>query len=220
MTILTLGVLLMLASPQDANPVAKGGQDHKQAVSDVVRTAVEKVVSVLEDLELSRLEKRKAVIKIIDPLIDFQLLAKLTLGKTEWKKIDTEQREAFTALFVRMLQLSYYEKLELFSDEVVEFEEPTVIPGKGAPKFTVVTYIVSKGERYKVAYHMYLSNKGEGPWRVFDFEIEGVSTRKVNGAQYRDYLQEKSFDELLVELRAKVKKAEEKGADTELADKK
>ena len=100
MTKIMLAVLSLLAAPQDATSV---GAD-KREVAAVVRTAVESVVSVLGNSKLSGQEKRAAVKKIIGPLIDFPLLAMLSLGKTHWSQIDAKQRDSFTELFTETLR--------------------------------------------------------------------------------------------------------------------
>ena len=132
----------------------------------------------------------------------------LSLGKKHWTKINDEQRSSFTDLFVETLQLSYFEKLELFTDEVVEFDPPKTIKSK-SPKYHVLTYIVSKGDRIKVAYHL---TRRDDAWKVYDFEIEGVSIRKSYGAQYADFLREKSFDELLKTMGDKIRETKAKDA--------
>ena len=183
--------------------------DDASEVAGIVRSTVEKVVTVLRDETLTRDEKRERVMGVIEPFIDFQLLAMLSLGKTHWTRIDGGQREAFTELFVETLKISYFEKLELFTDEVVEFEAPVPIQTKGSPKFSLLTYIVSKGDRIRVAYSV---TRREDGWKAYDFEIEGVSIRKSYGSQYADFLRESSFDELLDAMRKKIEEAKEADA--------
>ena len=188
---------------------AGAATDDREEVATVIRTAVDQVLEVLNDQELSRQEKRADVIAVIDPLIDFKLLAMLSLGKKHWSAADEQQREEFTSLFVDTLKLSYFEKLELFTDETVEYEEPVPMETKGSPKYYVLTYVLSKGDRIKVGYE--LARRGDA-WRVFDFEIEGVSIRKSYGSQYNDFLREGTFVELLDTMRTKLDEARERDA--------
>ena len=190
-------------APETVQPL-----DDKQEVATLIRTAVEKVVALLRKPELSREEKREGTLKIIEPLIDFELLAKLSLGKKNWNAATPDQREKFIDLFVETLKISYFEKLELFSDEEVEFDEPVPIKTKGAPKYSVMTYILSKGERIKDAYKV--TRRDKDVWRAYDFEIEGVSIQRSYGSQYNDFLKEKSFDELLTTMREKIAAAKKK----------
>ena len=52
-----------------------------------------------------------------------------------------------------------------------------------------------------VGYHV---TERDGTWKVYDFEIEGVSIRKSYGSQYNDYLKENSFDDLLRTMQEKI----------------
>ena len=210
MNMLILAALTLL-SP---NPAVAEDSSDAQEVATVVRDAVETVISVLQDDKLSRPEKREGVMEVIEPLIDFQLLAMLSLGKTHWSKIDSKQRTSFVDLFVETLKLSYFEKLELFSNEAVEFGDPVRLAVKGSPKFFVQSFIVSKGSRVQVGYQLTRRND---TWKVYDFEIEGVSIRKSYGSQYSDFLREQSFDTLLETMREKIRVA--KAKDAELARK-
>lgn len=205
---MTTTILLALTLTAAAQPV-QDEATHKREVANVVRTAVERVVTVLKNDELPRVKKRERVMSIVEPLIDMELLAKLSLGKTHWTRIDERQRAEFTELFVETLKLSYFEKLELFTDEVVEFEDPVSLATSGSPKYAMRTNIVSKGDRIQVAYFL---TKREDGWRAYDLEIEGVSIRKSYGAQYADFLRDKSFDQLLARMRAKVEESKKKDA--------
>ncbi len=196
--------LLVLAVPATA---VEERDDGSKAVAALVRNTVDKVLLVLKDEKLSRQDKRNAVMKVIEPVIDFPLMGKLSLGPKRWPKLKPEQRDAFTKLFVETLKSSYFEKLDLFSDEVVEYKKPV----KKKSKFYVLTYIVSKGERIEVAYKLYLKKDA---WKVYDFEIEGVSILKSYGSQYRDFLKEGSFEELLERLRKKIEAARKKERET------
>ena len=205
---ITSGALLLLLlfgsvatfAAQDSAPKV----DDKKAVAVVVRDAIDRVLKFLKNDELTPKEKREGVKGVIDSMIDLELLAKLSLGKTHWSKIDAKQRTSFTELFVETIRHSTYEKLELFTDELVEVAEPEAIKTSGSPKYKVVTWIVSKGKRTELS--CMLAKRDDG-WKVYDLEIEGVSIRKSYGSQYADFLREKSFDELLVQMREKVDEA-------------
>lgn len=177
--------------------------DNKEAVEAVVRKTVDQILVVVKDVELSRAEKRKRVMTAIEPVVDFPLMAKLSLGPKHWRRIDAKRRRTFTGLFVETLKASYFEKLDLFSDERVEVEDAV----QKKKKFTVVTYIVSKGERTAIAYKLY--NK-KGVWKVYDFEIEGVSVVRSYGSQYKEFLREGSFDELIAKMTSKIEAEKKK----------
>lgn len=199
-------VVLVIAAFTDAQ-VADPERD-KKVVGDLMKSTVNKVFGVLLNDELSIEEKRRRVRETLDPLADYALMAKLSLGRKHWGDIGAKQRDAFTKLFVETLRGLYYDKLDLFADETVEIEDPVAKKNK----FHVVTYIVSKGERNKVVYKLY---RKENAWKIYDFEIEGVSIVKSYGSQYDEFLREGSFDELLKKMKDKIDSSREKGRASE-----
>lgn len=182
---------------------ADDSETDKQVVGTLIQGAVNDLVSVLRRDDLLLAEKRDRVTAILDPLIDYALMAKLTLGRKQWQVLEQDQRKSFTDLFLRILRESYFEKLVLFTDEVIEIEEPVA----HGTKFHVLSYIESKGERVQVVYKLFKKDKN---WKIYDFEIEGVSIVKSYGAQYRDFLREASIEGLLEEMRAKVAAADKR----------
>ena len=197
----TVMMLCALAFAAPSSPA-----DGKKVVGDLIRNTVDKVLTVLKNKELSRDEKRKRVIKIIEPVVDFQLMAKLSLGRKHWSRLKPDQRKTFTTLFVDTLKATYFEKIDLFADEIVEFKEPVA----QKTKFLVRTSIVSKGDRVEVVYKLY--NKKSGSWQVYDFEIEGVSVVKSYGSQYQEFLRDGSVGELLARMRKNIDAAKKKDA--------
>ncbi|MFT5286280.1 MAG: phospholipid transport system substrate-binding protein [Planctomycetota bacterium] len=187
-------------------------QQESQEVASIIETAVEDIIGILRNKELSKKERRAKSMDIVEPLIDFKLLGMLSLGKKGWGMASETQRDEFVDLFARTLKHSYFEKLLLFTDEEVEFEAPELVSSKGSPKYSVQSFIISKGERIKVGYEV---TRRDGKWKVFDFEIEGVSVRKSYGSQYTDFLREKSLDQLLETMREKVEEADKQAAEAD-----
>lgn len=181
-------VLLFVSGPAAA-------EKDKKAVDQLIRKTGEEVLTVLRSKGLAKEAKKKKVLDIVESLLDFDLMAKLTLGRKHWPGLDKGKRKRFTALFKEQLQRSYFDKVDLFTDEVVEYAEPKRIQDR---KYRMVTYIVSKGQRIELVYKLYPKGKG---WKIYDLEIEGVSIVKSYGSQYGDFLESHSFDELLKKMR-------------------
>ena len=74
----------------------------------VIKTSVEKVVSILTDPQYDPPEQideqREKIWEVIRPMFDFELIAKRAAGRYHWQNSFTsEQRREFTDLFAEFL---------------------------------------------------------------------------------------------------------------------
>jgi phospholipid transport system substrate-binding protein len=189
--LLAAALLFTFAAPLHADEA-----EDLKAVHGIVKTSVNKIMKILLDKDIGKEDRRKQVEKISDPLFDFALMAKLTLGRKHWPSFSKEERKAFTKLFIAQLKDSYFEKVDLLTDEVVEFETPV----RKKSKVHMLTHIVSKDQRYEMLYKLY---KKKGKWLVYDVEIEGISVVKSYGSQYDQFLSDKKPADLLSKMREK-----------------
>jgi phospholipid transport system substrate-binding protein len=121
-------------------------------------------------------------------------MAKLSLGKKYWPTLSQEKQAVFSDLFIKRLQDSYLEKLDLYSNEEVLYGEPQT-KGKQVHQPTTLIY---KDSRISMLYKFYRSATG---WKVYDVEIGGVSVIQTYRSQFDDVLSEGSIDDLLEKLR-------------------
>jgi len=83
------------------------------------------VVTVLQNKELDQKLKKKIIDKIMSPVFDSELMAKLVLGRTHWPKLTVPQQKRFTELFAERLKNFYLEKTTLYNNEKVLFKPAT-----------------------------------------------------------------------------------------------
>lgn len=178
--------------------------DDKRAPEKVARDTVEAVMECLRNKDLPDESKRKRIIEIINPVFDFALMGKLALGRRQWPKLNKDERKEYTDLFVKQLQNSYSDKIALFSNEKVEYEEPIHVK----TKVHVPTIVISKGERSKMLYKLYKSKDG---WKVYDVEIQGVSIVSSYRAQYAEVLRTGTVEELLKKMKDKISTGDDDG---------
>jgi len=171
--------------------------DDTKVVENLIRTSVNSVLDILKDKEMDKDAKKEEVMKLIDPLFDIPLMAKLVLGRRHWPGFDKEERKKFTDLFVKTMQNSYFDKIDLLSDEFVNFDQPV----RKKKKFHMLTHIVAKDKRYDMLFKLY---RKKDSWRVYDVQIEGISFVKSYGAQYDQFLQKSSVQELLTKMKEKI----------------
>jgi outer membrane protein TolC len=94
------------------------------APTDQLKTSTDAVLRLLNDEELKRPEKfkeRRAVLrKTIVGRFDFAEMAKRALA-TQWAKRTPEEKKEFVDMFTNLLEKSYMDRIEAYTDEVIEY---------------------------------------------------------------------------------------------------
>ncbi len=166
----------------------------------ILNTSVTKVLSVLSDEELTLEQKRQEVMDITNSVFSFPIMAKLSLGKKNWIKLDSKQREEFTCLFIELFQDFYSDKVSLFRGKEVVFGTPVIINKTRVRIPTVLHYY---GKKVSVLYKMIKTRNG---WKVYDIEIENVSQIQVYRTQYHHVIKSDNVEGLLVKMRGQRKR--------------
>lgn len=184
---LLYAVLILLVTSQT---VVK---DDKSAVQELLESKLDAVVAVLQKKELEQQAKNKKIIEIVTPMFDFSLMAKLSLGRKYWPGLSKEKQERFTELFIKRLKESYREKLTLYTDEKIVYQEPVQVK----KKIRIPTELVSKNNKISMLYKFH---KTKGSWKIYDIEIEGVSIISTYRSQFDEVLSSGTIDDLLLKL--------------------
>ena len=169
--------------------------DVESEAAKLLKRSVDKIFTVLSDKELSIDQKRSKVIEITNPVFSFSLMAKLSLGKAHWSRFNAKQRAEFIDLFTDLFENFYIDKLDFFSNETVVFQPATIVKQN---KVLIQTALISKGTQYSMLYKMFKTKNG---WRIYDFEIEGVSILRSYSSQYHHFLKKGGIEGLLAKMR-------------------
>lgn len=164
--------------------------DDKSAAEEFLKSNLDAVFKVLQKKGLSEQARNSEVVEIVTPMFDFQLMAKLSLGKKYWPDLSQDQRARFTELFVELLRKSYLNKLTAYTDEKIIYEPPVEVK----KKIHIPTRLISKGKEISMLYKFYDSNN---QWKIYDIEIQGVSIIRSYRSQFNEILQKGTFDDLL-----------------------
>ena len=183
---LVVGMPLAVMAADDPKP-------EDMAPQDLLKTRLSQVLSILQQKDLDTDQKSQKVEKIVNPMFDFQMMAKLTLGKTHWTGMTPEQRQRFTDLFVKRLKDFYRDKLMSYSNEEVVYKAPI----STAKTAQVPTEILSKDSKIAIVYKF--GKIGE-QWKIYDVEIQGVSLVTSYRAQFDEFIQKQGIEALLKEL--------------------
>ena len=178
-------LLLLFSSPSMA--------DAPDDVRDLLTVKIDAVLALIQDQKIEKAQRDQQIIDIIEPVFDYQTMAKLSLGKKYWPTLNQAQQVKFSSLFSKRLQNSYLEKLDLYSDEKILYGEPQV---KGK-KVHMPTSLISKDSSIDMLYKFYRSTDG---WKIYDVEIGGVSVIQTYRSQFDGVLSEGTIDDLFEKL--------------------
>lgn len=169
----------------------------KDSIKEEMTKKIDNVLVVLSKKELSTSEKGEEIIKIIDDVFDYELMARISLGKDTWGSLSKEKRKEFVKVFENKLKNSYIEKLDLYNDQEVEIIS---LKPYNKTRLQLETQLVGSDETYTINYNFYNKSKSNDEWFIYDIDLLGVSIIQTYRQQFSGLLKEKSFDEILTLL--------------------
>ena len=172
-----------------------GQADEAAEITKMTKEKVNNIITYLRDTSLEKETRNKQIIAEVNTIFDFKLMAQLSLGK-QWKKTKKQQRKEFVKVFVKRIQQSYLEKLDLYTDEEVIIGDAKQTKKKRA---VLTTYLVSEDDKKEMIYK-FRKHKKRG-WLVYDVNILGVSFIQTYRSQFSGVLKNKSMDELIEDLK-------------------
>ncbi len=165
----------------------------------LLTTKINTITSILENKKISKEQKEEKIISGVEDIFDFTLMAKLSLGGSEWKKISEADKKLYNDLFVKKVKNSYFEKLHSYSNEKVEIKEPKK---NKDDRIYISSLVLGKGQPIEVLYKFYLTDDKK-KWLIYDLEIEGVSIVQTYRTQFAEILSNSNFKAIIDKLSAK-----------------
>src|SRR5438094_10148028 len=169
------------------------------AALGLLKTHISNLQQVLSDPKLAGdellIQRRKRERAILQQLFDFQEMAQRSLGANARRYND--RLGEFTPLFIDFLEHAYMGTLEENGDAKIQYLREIVVDD--SVEINTKTSL-KNGREYWVDYRLFLSPTG---WRAYDVIVEGISLVGNYRSQFDRGLRQKSFDELLQDLREK-----------------
>ncbi|MFP4650399.1 MAG: ABC transporter substrate-binding protein [Desulfobacterales bacterium] len=188
------GILLFIIVFSAAGVFASQGAEE---VKDLLEGKIDRVLEVLEKEELSDREKRVEIENIVDPVFNYDLMAKLALGPRHWPELSDDQKKDFSDRFVRRMKDSYFDKLSMYSsDEGARFDYGK--PQSSGGKVRVPVTAEAGDDKVEIIYKFHESKDG---WKVYDVEVDGVSIVKSYRSQFNEVLSDGSIEDLIEQLK-------------------
>ena len=187
LTIFTLLAFIGFTQPLTA--------DDKTDIQVMMKKKIGEITTLIQDKTVSKEARESRVETMINPIFDFGLMGRLSLGKRQWKKLTPEERKRFSALFEERVKRSYISKLDLYTDEVVVVGEAVQVKSR----IHLPTHFITKNKKRDILYKFYKSkNRG---WLIYDADILGVSIVQTYRTQFAGILKEDSFATLMEKLK-------------------
>ena len=168
------------------------------APADDLRATVDNVLAIIKEpqpaTESQRKARRDQLREVISQRFDFAEMARRSLGSW-WQRLSAEQRKEFVALFTRLLEDSYLDKIENYHGEKIRYGKESRDNDYARVDTTI---LANDGQEYSVNYRL---REVDGNWKVYDVVIEDISLVNNYRAQFNRVLARSSVDELLKRMR-------------------
>jgi len=179
------------------------------SASATVQTTQEKVRSALntwfKSQGAARTRAKEQARKIVGDLIDFEALAKATLGN-KWEEIKPADRNRYTAALKGAMEANYLAKMRQGKSTDTERIKVDILGEEPQGNATLVRTKVQSGEdSAAIDYVMEKRSKG---WRAVDVITEGVSLADTYREQVAKILAKKSLNDVIAALDKKRKALE------------
>ncbi len=173
--------------------------NEEEVLKDHFLDKLQEVKVVVQNKKISKEKKFEDVISILTPTFDFELMAKLSLGKKNWNKLSKSDQLRFVSIYTDRMKKSYSAKLDSYNDQIIKIT--SVVKKKN--RMFIKTYMESGNKGLDVVYKFYKPKKpkiAKDTWLIYDVEIVGISILKADKAQFKDFLQTKSLEDLMMAL--------------------
>jgi phospholipid transport system substrate-binding protein len=171
-----------------------------KAPEQLIRETVDAVFVILRDAALAKDPKRRmqALREVVDKAFDWPAMARSSLG-AHWRKLDDAQRAEFVEVFKELLAQQYMDDIDRFQGT----EQVSVTGSEKSGDLVVVKTVLLTGSREQVPMS-YTLHQLAGAWRVEDLSIEGVSLVNHYRKTFARFLVNRTFAELLEQLKRKL----------------
>ena len=190
-------VLVLAGACAAALPLPSQAQESPR---QVIEKTVDAAFAVLRDPSLRSDPKKRLgkLREVVDRAFDWEAMAQSSLG-APWRGLDAGQRNEFVTVFKELLAQRYMDDIDRFQGS----EEVKIKGVQESGHLTTVQTLLITASRDQIPID-YTLQKANGKWRVEDVSIERVSLVNHYRKTFARYLNNKSFGELLQQLKRKL----------------
>ena len=199
-------VLAMLACAVGGVPAARAADQNDAAPPPTARQVMEQVthdvLAILRDHSLSADEKREKVKQIAYQNINFEVMARLSLGRY-WRGLTDAQKTQYQQEFKQLVTNTYGATTDSYTDEEVKVIGERHEQDGDCTVQTRITGTKDDKPNQEIAKADYRLRKQDKLWKVIDFTIDGVSLVANFRSQFQEVMSNGGIDQLLKLLHAK-----------------
>lgn len=177
-------------------------------VTERIRGTLNQVIDVLNDPAYQGPENKdireKKIRALVREAFSEEDIAKRALGKKHWNDRNEAERREFTALFIDLLERTYFKKIDTYLDKGGDFSKEDILylNEKVEEPYAIVETHVKTDEGTVIQVHYGMKDK-DGNWLICDIAVEGVSIVRNYRAQFNEVIANSSYEELIVQLKEK-----------------
>ncbi len=146
----------------------------------------------------------KKIAAVFDELLDYDWLAKASLGD-EWQKLGEKEQKEFSGLLKQLVQKAYERNLKKTLAYDIEYvAEEKVSDNVFVVKTKAKSKTDSREEPIEIAFRM--GSKGGGKWQIEDINTEGVSLVDSYRSQFVKILKKDGYASLVAKMKEKIAK--------------
>lgn len=161
-------------------------------ISSTMQKNIDASLKLLQDNE-NKKQVANGIFKLFDNIIDYKLMAKLSLSKN-YSQLNKEEQEKFITAFETSLKKSFTDKLSLYKDQILKVKKGEL---KNEKRYFLTTSMVVDGEEKNIIFKFYNDNNN---WLIYDIDVLGVSIVQTYRSQFGDILTNQGFNALLLKL--------------------
>lgn len=160
------------------------------SIKPIMSEKINNVLMLLKNKQ-NKQTLQKDISAIFDPAFDYPLMAKLSLGKAQYKKLTASQKLEFAKKFEQRLKKSFFSKLDSYSNEKIEILNIKDVKSRKV----LQTKLIGQDKIYPINYKFH--NAKEKGWLIYDVDILDISIIQTYRNQFARVLDDGSFKKLL-----------------------
>lgn len=189
-----LGLWLMVMAPVAV--LADATEEAKKPVDRLNET----LIQIMKDAKpLGYQGRYKKLEPVVKDVFEFEAVARLAIGNTQWKNLDKPQKIALMEKLADLSVATYAAQFNDYGGEAFKFD--TLQESKGSWIILRYDYGAPKDKPIKFDYYV---SEANGRWRIINIIVDGISDLALKKAQYTSVIDREGFDSLLNKLSQKI----------------